>query len=124
MKSFVEHVAVMVSDIDWHIDFFTNACGMKITRRQESNGAVKQIWLQGGIQLVKAKPGEVIHNFHHIGLVVSDFNIARKIMLSYAEVKPLEGKPEKWLQLPDGIVLELFQEKPDALQKVLDIEIK
>ena len=45
-------------------------------------------------------------------------------MLAYEGVHPMEGKPEKWVQLPDGLVLELFQEKPGAIEKILDIEVK
>ena len=45
-------------------------------------------------------------------------------MLTYEGVHHLEGKPEKWVQLPDGLVLELFQEKPGAVEKILDIEVK
>jgi len=33
-------------------------------------------------------------------------------------------KPEKWIQLPDGLVLELFQEKPGAIKEILAIDVK
>jgi 2-dehydropantoate 2-reductase len=29
-------------------------------------------------------------------------------MLSYEGVHSVEGKPEKWVQLPDGLLIELF----------------
>ena len=45
-------------------------------------------------------------------------------MLTYDGVTHIEGKPEKWIQLPDGLVLELFQEKPGAIEKRLSIEVK
>jgi 2-dehydropantoate 2-reductase len=45
-------------------------------------------------------------------------------MLAYEGVHALEGKPEKWVQLPDGLVLELFQEKPGAIEKVLAVDVK
>jgi 2-dehydropantoate 2-reductase len=61
---------------------------------------------------------------HHLGIVVQDFAAALQEMLAYEGVHSMEGKPEKWVQLPDGLVLELFQEKPGAIEKVLGIEVK
>ena len=45
---------------------------------------------------------------HHLGIVVEDFHETLAEILAYEGVHPIEGKPEKWVQLPDGLVLELF----------------
>lgn len=45
-------------------------------------------------------------------------------MLAYEVVHTIDGKPEKRVESPDWLVLELFQEKPGAINKVLSIDVK
>lgn len=123
-KSYLEHAAITVQDIDWGVDFFTNALGMKITRTKEENGKLQQVWLDGGLQLVALKEGEKPKEAHHLGIVVNDFDAVLKEALSYEGVAHIEGKPEKWVKLPNGVTLELFQEKPNAIDKVLAVAVK
>lgn len=47
-----------------------------------------------------------------------------KDVLAYEGVKHMEGKPEKWIQLPDGTVIELFQANDGAIDDVLNIKFK
>ena len=122
--SYLEHAAVTVADIEWSLNFFQTVLGMTETRRKEKNGVLQQVWLKGGLQLVAAPEDPAAGRGHHLGIVVQDFKAALQEMLAYEGVRPLEGKPEKWVKLPDGLVLELFQEKPGAIEKVLDIEVK
>lgn len=121
--SYLEHAAVTVADIEWSLNFFQTVLGMTETRRKEKDGVLQQVWLKGGLQLVAA-PEDPAGRGHHLGIVVQDFKAALQEMLAYEGVRPLEGKLEKWVKLPDGLVLELFQEKPGAIEKVLDIEVK
>ena len=51
-KSYVEHTAVTVQDIDWSVRFFVQVFGMSVTRQKENHGHLSQVWLDGGIQLV------------------------------------------------------------------------
>ena len=122
--SYLEHAAVTVADIDWSLKFFQTVLGMTETRRKEKDGKLQQVWLKGGLQLVAAPEDPAAGRGHHLGIVVQDFKAVLQEMLTYEGVHPLEGKPEKWVQLPDGLVLELFQEKPGAIEKVLGIEVK
>ena len=122
--SYLEHAAVTVADIDWSLKFFQTVLGMTETRRKEKDGKLQQVWLKGGLQLVAAPEDQAAGRGHHLGIVVQDFAAALQEMLAYEGVHPMEGKPEKWVQLPDGLVLELFQEKPGAIEKVLGIEVK
>lgn len=122
--SYLEHAAVTVADIEWSLNFFQTVLGMTETRRKEKDGVLQQVWLKGGLQLVAAPEDPAAGRGHHLGIVVQDFKAALQEMLAYEGVCPLEGKPEKWVKLPDGLVLELFQEKPGAIEKVLDIEVK
>lgn len=122
--SYLEHAAVTVADIEWSLNFFQTVLGMTETRRKEKDGVLQQVWLKGGLQLVAAPEDSAAGRGHHLGIVVQDFKAALQEMLAYEGVHPLAGKPEKWVQLPDGLVLELFQEKPGAIEKILDIEVK
>ena len=123
-QSYLEHAAVTVADIDWSIEFFKNVLGMTETRRKEKDGKLQQIWLKGGLQLVASPENPKAGQGHHLGIVVQDFEATIQEMLTYDGVTHIEGKPEKWIQLPDGLVLELFQEKPGAIKEVLSIEVK
>jgi hypothetical protein len=51
-RSYVEHVAVRVRDIHWHIRFFREALGMEIREIDGSPDDPRQVWLTGGVQLM------------------------------------------------------------------------
>lgn len=123
-QSYVEHAAVTVQDIEWTKNFFEKILGMTEMRRKEKDGQLKMVWLKGGVQLVAAPEDYKAGQGHHLGIVVEDMPEVLKEMLAVEGVHHIEGKPEKWVQLPDGLTLELFQEKPGAVKKVLNIEVK
>ena len=123
-SSYVEHAAVTVRDIEWSIRFFEKVLGMEVIRRKEANGKLEQVWLRGGLQLVASPDNHAAGQGHHLGIVVEDFKGTLREMLAYEGVHAMDGKPEKWVKLPDGLVLELFQEKPGAIDKVLSIDVK
>ena len=123
-QSYLEHAAVTVQDIRWSQSFFERILGMMETRRKEVDGQLMQVWLDGGIQLVAAPDNPAAGRGHHLGIVVQDFGQVRREMLAEPGVHAMDGKPEKWIQLPDGLVLELFQEKPGAVEKILAIPVK
>ncbi|MBR3623614.1 MAG: VOC family protein [Selenomonadaceae bacterium] len=123
-SSYLEHAAVSVKDIEWSIRFFENVLGMDVTRKKEKDGKLEQVWLRGGIQLISSPNNHKAGQGHHLGIVVKDFKNTLKEMLAYEGVHAIDGKPEKWVELPDGLVLELFQENPGAIEQVLSIEVK
>ena len=123
-SSYLEHAAVTVRDIAWNIRFFEEVLGMEVIRRKEVSGKLEQVWLRGGLQLISAPDIYEAGRGHHLGIVVENFKDTLKEMLSYEGVHAIEGKPEKWVKLPDGLVLELFQEKPGAIDKILSIDVK
>ena len=49
-KSYVEHVAIKVKDIDWHIRFFNDVLGMTVHEVMGSDGATEKAWTLGGMQ--------------------------------------------------------------------------
>ena len=120
----MEHAAVTVRDIKWSIRFFRDVLGMEIIRQKESDGKLEQVWLRGGLQLISSPDNYMAGRSHHLGIVVEDFKSTLREMLAYEGVHAIEGKPEKWVELPDGLVLELFQEKTGAIDKVLSIDVK
>ena len=122
--SYLEHAAVTVADIEWSLHFFQDVLGMTETRRKEKDGCLQQVWLKGGLQLIASPDDAAAGRGHHLGIVVQDFPETLQEMLAYEGVHAMEGKPEKWVQLPDGLVLELFQEKPGAIKKILAIDVK
>jgi len=107
-NAYLDHAAVTVADIDWTLEFFEDVLGMSVTRRREAEGKLQQVWLDGGIQLVAAPDNAGSGQAHHLGLRVRDFKGTLAKMLAYEGVHSVEGKPEKWVQLPDGLLLELF----------------
>lgn len=123
-SSYVEHAAVTVRDIEWSIRFFEKVLGMEVIRRKETNGELEQVWLRGGLQLVASPDNYAAGRGHHLGIVVEDFKGTLREMLAYEGVHAMDGKPEKWVELPDGLVLELFQENPGAIDKILSIDVK
>lgn len=124
-QSFLEHAAVVVDDLEWSRRFFVDVFGMVETRRQEKDGRLQQVWLKGGLQLIAATGHHGLERQpHHLGIVVEDFTAVRTEMLNYDGVCPAAGKPEKWIELPDGLLIELFQEKTGAVQKILAIDAK
>ena len=123
-SSYLEHAAVTVRDIEWSIRFFEDVLGMEVTRRKGINGKLEQVWLRGGIQLIASPDNPAAGRGHHLGIVVEDFKVTLKEALAYEGVHAIDGKPEKWVKLPDGLVLELFQEKIGAIDKILSIDVK
>ena len=123
-SSYVEHAAVTVRDIEWSIRFFEKVLGMEVIRRKETNGELEQVWLRGGLQLVASPDNYAAGHGHHLGIVVEDFKDTLREMLAYEGVHAMDGKPEKWVELPDGLVLELFQENPGTIDKILSIDVK
>ena len=125
MKAYVEHVGVTVRDIERDVKFFRDVLGMEITRTREDNeGNWQMAWLKGGLQLIAAPQDWPKGQCHHLGLVVEDFEAARKAMLAVDGVEQVTGKPEKWLRLPDGLTIELFQEVSGAIEHLYHISVK
>ena len=122
MDTYVEHVALPVADMDWSVRFFAEVFGMTETRRRDEAGVPLQVWLRGGIQLVDRSRGAEAGWAHHLGLVVSDLRGAREKALAFEGVHGIEGAPAKWLELPDGTILELFQARGDAAEKILAVD--
>lgn len=114
-KAYVEHVAIRVRDIAWHIDFFAKVFGMTVRMMDGDAQAPKQVWTVGGIQLI-ADPGltDPVDCFGHIGVMADDAKSLIDAALAHGGVTHQE-RGRHWLVLPDGIVVEILQASPGAV---------
>lgn len=106
-KAYVHHTAIFVRDMAWHIDFFGQVFGMAVRKVSPPEEKLRQIWLHGGIQLIEDAAfcaGE--GRFAHFGIFVGDLNAVLERAARYPVKELPEGR--NWLELPEGIVLELL----------------
>jgi hypothetical protein len=120
-SSFVEHVAILVKDIDWYIDFFTDILGMSIVKTSEESGVIKNVWLNGGIQLTLSENFYENSCIEHLGIVVRNLDATLMKIYSCKNIIQVPDKSRNWVELPEGLQLEIFQEKDSSVEKVLSI---
>jgi predicted enzyme related to lactoylglutathione lyase len=123
-KSYVEHVAVRVRDIHWHIKFFYEALGMDVREIDGPADAPNQYWSIGGMQLMstpgfEAAPSNDVGWLAHLGIMVEDLEQAIAACHKFG-VKVLP-QGHNWLQLPDGLAIELIQAAPGSVAQVLAV---
>ena len=113
-KAYVEHVAIRVRDIGWHIEFFAKVFGMTVFLVDGDKEKPKQVWTVGGIQLI-ADPAmsDPVGCFGHIGVMAENAPAIIDAALAYGGVSH-EARGRHWLILPDGIVVEVLQASPPA----------
>ena len=125
MKTYLDHAAVTVADMEWTMELFEDVLGMHETRRKEKDGKLTMVfWLDGGIQLIAAPEDSTVGRGHHLGLVVDDLPAALAALKAVPGVHGIEGKPEKWVQLPDGLILGMFQANEGAIDAALGNKLK
>jgi catechol 2,3-dioxygenase-like lactoylglutathione lyase family enzyme len=124
-KAYVEHVAIRVHDIHWHIRFFREVLGMTARETDGPAESPKQFWTVGGMQLMSS-PGFSAPASNdsgwlaHIGIMVEDLEAALQAASLY-DAKPLpQGR--NWLQLPDGLALELIQASGNSVAEALAVK--
>ena len=123
-KSYVEHVAVRVKDIQWHINFFYEVLGMDVREIDGPTDAPRQYWTIGGMQLMStpdfvAPPSNDAGWLAHLGIMVDDLEAALALAQSWGVKELPQGR--NWLQLPDGLAVELMQASAGTVAQVLAI---
>ena len=123
-KSYVEHVAVRVKDIHWHIRFFYEALGMDVREIDGDPSAPNQYWTVGGMQLMstpgfEASPSNDAGRLAHLGVMVEDLDLAIAECHKFGVKQLPQGR--NWLQLPDGLAVELIQADPNSVAHILNI---
>ena len=119
-RAYVEHVAIWVKDIQWHIRFFEEVLGMTLREVQGSLDNPSQYWTLGGMQFI-AKPdfAEPEGRLGHIGVMCEDLEAAIAAAQPFGVTAMPQGR--NWLRLPDGLAVELIQASPGSVAKALSI---
>lgn len=123
--SYVEHVAVRVKDIHWHIKFFHDVLGMDVREIDGPADAPNQYWTIGGMQLMstpdfEAAPSNDAGWLAHLGIMVQDLELALREAQPWGVKELPLGR--NWLQLPDGLALELIQAHGDGVAQALAVK--
>ena len=118
-QAYIEHVALYVQDIPWYLDFFKQTLGLTERMRKEENNHLKQIWLFGGLQLIERSTSEPQGQLAHLGIMVENQQETLAKILKY-DVKQLPQGPN-WIELPDGLQLEILQAAPNSVQQALNV---
>lgn len=104
----VDHIALNVRDINWYVQFLFDAFGMKITSYDGPKSQPNQVWLDGGIQLIHDPALEsASSHLAHIAIRTYDLENVIDLVVSLGGIRM--AKDRNWLQLPDGLCLELLQ---------------
>lgn len=123
-KSYLEHVAVRVKDIHWHINFFEKALGMGIRQLNGTRENPEQVWI-GGVQLTSTPNFEggdyTNERAWHIGIFTEDLEESLNEVYSFVGVKEMpQGR--NWFSLPDGLSIELMQASKNSVEEILKID--
>ncbi|MDQ0080257.1 catechol 2,3-dioxygenase-like lactoylglutathione lyase family enzyme [Variovorax boronicumulans] len=120
-KAYVEHVAIWVRDIHWHIKFFHDVCGMTMREVQGTVEEPIQYWTLGGMQFM-AKPDYdgPEGRLGHLGVMCEDLQAALAAAKAFGVTEMPQGR--NWLRLPDGLAIEFIQASPGAVAKALAID--
>ena len=98
-QSYVEHVAVRVRDIDWHVRFFRDALGMPVRQVDGDAGAPRQVWTVGGMQLIADPAFEGPEGrLAHLGVMTEDLEAALTEVYRWGVRELPQGR--NWVALP------------------------
>ena len=122
-KSYVEHVAVRVRDIAWHIRFFKDVLVMSLREVQGPEEVPQQVWTIGGMQLM-ADPdfNGPEGRLGHLGIMTEDLEQALDAAQAWGVKEMPQGR--NWLALPDGLVVELIQAQGSSVAEALAVKAR
>ncbi len=111
MKAYLEHVAMWVKDIAWHVKFFHDVCGMTMREVQGTPENPVQYWTLGGMQFI-ASPDFAgpEGRLAHLGVMCDDLEATLAAAKQFGVSEMPQGA--NWLRLPDGLAVEFMQAKP------------
>lgn len=110
-KAYLEHVAIWVRDIHWHIRFFEQVLGMTMREVDGPLDAPRQYWTLGGLQFIHDPQHQGPEGrLAHLGVMCEDLEAAIAAALPLGATPMPQGR--NWLRLPDGLAVELMQARP------------
>jgi predicted enzyme related to lactoylglutathione lyase len=123
--SYLEHVAIRVQDIHWHIRFFSEVLGQTLREVDGTAQHPKQVWTLGGLQLMAAPgfsyaPSNDTGWLAHLGVMVDNLETALTAAQGFGVKALPQGR--NWLQLPDGLAVELIQASPGAVAQARAVD--
>mgnify|MGYP000536514773 FL=1 len=120
-RSYLEHAAVRVKDIDWHVRFFREVLGMTIRQIDGDDDNPRQVWTIGGLQLIADPSFEGPEGrLAHLGIMTEDLEGALQEAQGWNVTELPQGP--NWLALPDGLAIELMQVHGDAVTEALAVQ--
>ena len=119
-RSYLEHIAIRVKDIQWHIRFFKEALGMSLRSVDGPRDHPKQVWTIGGLQLVsdpnfEGPEGRVAH----LGIMTEDLEGVLEEVYKWGVTQMPQGR--HWFALPDGLIVEVLQAKGNSVAEALAV---
>jgi catechol 2,3-dioxygenase-like lactoylglutathione lyase family enzyme len=112
-KAYLEHVAIRVKDIHWHIRFFEDVLGMTMRAVDGTREEPRQYWTLGGLQFIHDPRHEGPEGrLAHLGVMCEDLEAALGAAHRHAVTEMPQGR--NWVRLPDGLAVELIQARPAA----------
>ncbi|WER48317.1 VOC family protein [Cupriavidus sp. WKF15] len=110
-KAYLEHVAIWVKDIHWHIRFFEDVFGMTMREVDGTPDEPRQYWTLGGLQFIHAPAHDGPEGrLAHLGVMCEDLEAVLAAAQRYDVKEMTQGR--NWLRLPDGLAVECIQAKP------------
>ena len=121
-KAYLEHVAMWVKDIHWHIQFFHDVCGMTMREVQGSAEDPVQYWTLGGLQFIASPEfAGPEGRLAHLGVMCEDLEVTLTAAKQFGVTEMPQGP--NWLRLPDGLAVEFIQARPaTTVAKALDLK--
>ncbi|WP_175920042.1 VOC family protein [Burkholderia pyrrocinia] len=112
-KAYLEHVAIRVKDIRWHIRFFEEVLGMTMREVDGTREEPRQYWTLGGLQFIHDPHHEGLEGrLAHLGVMCEDLEAALAAAQRHGVSEMPQGR--NWVRLPDGLAVELIQARPAA----------
>lgn len=119
-KAYLEHVALWVKDIQWHIRFFHDVLGMPLREVQGTVEQPQQVWTLGGLQFIASPHFEGPEGrLAHLGVMCDDLEAALAAAQAFGVTEMPQGR--NWLRLPDGLAVELIQASPGSVAQALAV---
>ncbi len=120
-KSYLEHVAITVRDIDWHLRFFREVLGMTIYKTTGPEDKPEKAWTIGGMQFnADSEFNGPEGRMAHLGIMVEDLEEVLREAQKWGVRELPQGR--NWLALPDGLELELMQARSGSVAEALAVK--